>query len=354
MLRKGKKRTFLDIRGEVLPGGEQGLLSVAFAPDYQQSGLLYVYYVSNAGDLAIEEYRRASASADRSSARRVLTINHPGESNHNGASSSSAPTASSTSARATAGRRRPGRFRPGNLEPAGQDPPRRPRPSAATPSSPGSNPFVGDPGRDEIYALGLRNPFRFSFDRVSPKGPHIVIGDVGQDRFEEIDYETVAGARGANFGWNDFEGNSAFSGANRPRPRATIARSRSTASAACALIGGYVVASKKLKSVRGRYLYGDFCLGKLRSLVPELSGAKKDRALGVRVPSLSSFGLGPGAASTPPRSTARSSSSWASARGASPAANLPRSPVVGAGRPRHANHLHRRQIETTPPPCWRR
>jgi glucose/arabinose dehydrogenase len=299
VLRKGKAKTFLDIRSEVLPGGEQGLLSVAFAPDYQQSGFLYVYYVTNSGDLAIEEYKRASASsADRGSARRVLTINHPGQSNHNGGQLQFGPDGLLYIGSGDGG----GGGDPDN---SAQDTGSllgkilriNPRPSGGDPySSPGANPFVGDPGRDEIYALGLRNPFRFSFDLVSPKGPHIVIGDVGQDRFEEIDYETVAGARGANFGWNDFEGNSPFGGATPPAPARhdRPIKVYSLGGAACALIGGFVVGSKKLKSLRGRYVYGDFCIGKLRSLVPGLGGAKKDRAAGVRVPSLSSFGLGPG------------------------------------------------------------
>ena len=299
LLRKGKSKTFLDIRSEVLPGGEQGLLSVAFAPDYQQSGFLYVYYVTNSGDLAIEEYRRASASrADRGSARRLLTIGHPGQPNHNGGQLQFGPDGLLYIGTGDGG----GGGDPDN---SAQDTGSllgkilriNPRPNGGDPySSPGSNPFVGDPGRDEVYALGLRNPFRFSFDLVSPKGPYIAIGDVGQDRFEEIDYETVAGARAANFGWNDFEGNSPFGGATPPGPSRhdRPIKVYSLGGAACALIGGFVVGSKKLKSLRGRYVYGDFCIGKLRSLVPELGGAKKDRAVGVRVPSLSSFGLGPG------------------------------------------------------------
>ena len=256
LLRKGKKRTFLDIRGEVLPGGEQGLLSVAFAPDYQQSGLLYVYYVSNAGDLAIEEYRRASAtSADRSSARRVLTINHPGQSNHNGGQLQFGPDGFLYIGSGDGGGG-------GDPDDSAQDTSSLlgkilridPRPGGGDPySSPGSNPFVGDPGRDEIYALGLRNPFRFSFDLVSPKGPHIVIGDVGQDRFEEIDYETVAGARGANFGWNDFEGNAAFGGANPPAPSRhdRPIKVYSLGGGACALIGGYVVGLEAAEEPQG-------------------------------------------------------------------------------------------------------
>jgi glucose/arabinose dehydrogenase len=299
LLTKGKRRTFLDIRGQVLPGGEQGLLSVAFAPDYGQSGLLYVFYVANSGDLAIEEYRRASStSADPGSARRVLTVNHPGESNHNGGQLQFGPDGFLYIGTGDGG----GGGDPDN---SAQDTGSllgkilriNPRPSGGDPySSPASNPFVGDPGRDEIYALGLRNPFRFSFDTVSPKGPHIVIGDVGQDRFEEVDYETVAGARGANFGWNDFEGNSPFSGASPPAPNRhdRPIKVYSLNGAACALIGGFVVGSKKLKSLNGRYVYGDFCLGRLRSFVPGRKGAKKDRALGLKVESLSSFGLGPG------------------------------------------------------------
>jgi glucose/arabinose dehydrogenase len=299
LVRKGKRRVFLDIRGQVSFGGEQGLLSVAFAPDFRQSGLLYVYYVTSGGDLAIEEYRRASSTrADPASARRVLTVPHPGESNHNGGQLQFGPDGFLYAGTGDGG----GGGDPDN---SAQDTSSLlgkllridPRPSGGEAySSPGSNPFVGDPGRDEIYAIGLRNPFRFSFDRASAKGPHIVIGDVGQDRFEEIDYETVDGARGANFGWNDFEGNAPFGGASPPGPARhdRPIKVYSLAGEACATIAGFVVASAKLSSLRGRFVYGDFCVGKIRSLVPALGGAKKDRGLGVRVPMLSSFGTGPG------------------------------------------------------------
>ena len=82
-----------------------------------------------------------------------------------------------------------------------------PRPSGGQPYTvPAGNPFVGKPGRDEIYSYGLRNPFRFSFDTVTAAQPRIAIGDVGQNRIEELDYTTVAAAGGANFGWDAFEG----------------------------------------------------------------------------------------------------------------------------------------------------
>ena len=94
-----------------------------------------------------------------------------------------------------------------------------PRPSGGRPYSvPASNPFVGKPGRDEIYSYGLRNPFRFSFDTVSAKQPRIAIGDVGQNRFEELDYTTVAAASGANFGWDAFEGFAPYNEENSGTP----------------------------------------------------------------------------------------------------------------------------------------
>ena len=293
VLSKGKKKTFLDIRGQVLFGGEQGLLSVAFPPDHAASGLFYVYYVTSGGDLAIEEYRRAGKfKADRSSARRVLTVGHPGQPNHNGGQLQFGPDGFLYIGTGDGG----GGGDPDN---SAQDTNSllgkmlriNPQASGGSPyTSPSSNPFAGGGGRNEIYSVGLRNPFRFSFDLVSKGGPYLVIGDVGQDRFEEVDYETVAGANGANFGWNDFEGFSRFDGGDPPLPSRhdQPIKVTSLAGANCALIGGFVV--KSVKGLKGRYVYGDFCNSALRSFVPKLGGARKDRRVGPRVPSLSSFG----------------------------------------------------------------
>jgi hypothetical protein len=120
----------------------------------------------------------------------------------------------------------------------------------------------------------------------------MVIGDVGQDRFEEIDYLPFAAAGGANFGWNDFEGFAPFPGADPPTPSGTVRPIKvySLSGAKCALIGGYVVRDQSLRSLFHRYVYGDFCTGKIRSLVPRLGGARKDRGTGLRVRDLSSFG----------------------------------------------------------------
>ena len=236
VLRKGKRKTFLDIRGEVLPGGEQGLLSVAFAPDYQQSGFLYVYYVTNSGDLAIEEYKRASASrADRGSARRVLTVNHPGQPNHNGGQLQFGPDGFLYIGTGDGG----GGGDPDN---SAQDTGSLlgkilridPRPSGGQPyGSPGSNPFVGDPGRDEIYALGLRNPFRFSFDRVSRQGARTSSSATSARTASRRSTTRRSQEPGARTSAGTTSRATPPSAAPRRRlPRATTGRSRSTASAA--------------------------------------------------------------------------------------------------------------------------
>jgi glucose/arabinose dehydrogenase len=172
-----------------------------------------------------------------------------------------------------------------------------PRPSGNQPYSvPSSNPFVGKPGRDEIYSYGLRNPFRFSFDTVTnPTQPRIAIGDVGQNRFEELDYTTVAAARGANFGWDAFEGFSKYTEDNSgtPDPGGTtkpIFAYSHNRGGSCSIIGGYVVADHRLPSLYKRYVYADNCEGQVRSLVPHLSGASNDHKLGLSVSSPTSFG----------------------------------------------------------------
>jgi len=292
-------RPFLDIRDRVdYDGAERGLLSVAFPDDYKTSGRFYVYYVDKGGSIQIDEFHRASPTrAAPGSRRTVITIPHPVNANHNGGQM---------------------QFLGEDLYfgtgdgGAGGDPPNNaqnkdvllgkllridPLPAAGKPYSvPASNPFVGAPGRDEIYSYGLRNPFRFSFDTVTaPREPRIAIGDVGQNRFEEIDYTTVAGARGANFGWDAFEGFAPYEEANSgtPDPGNTtkpIFAYPHSRGGSCSVIGGYVVADRSLPSIYKRYLYADYCEGELRVLTPHLHRATHDHKLGLSVPSPTSFG----------------------------------------------------------------
>ncbi|MGH2923544.1 MAG: PQQ-dependent sugar dehydrogenase [Solirubrobacterales bacterium] len=300
VVRKGKKRKrpFLNIKGEVSATllNERGLLSIAFAPDYATSGLVYAFYTNRAGNLVVAEFGRGGGDldADEGSQRVLLDIPHPGASNHNGGQIQFGPDGLLYVATGDGGGA-------GDPDDSAQNPDSLlgkilridPRPSATRPYTiPPDNPFAAGGGRPEVYALGLRNPYRFSFDAVSGPEPRIVIADVGQFRFEEIDYETVAGARGANFGWNDFEGFERFSGANAPAPASDekpIYAYR-TRRKSCSVIGGFVGRGAAPGPVSGRYLFGDFCNGRLRTLVPDLGGARKIRRLGVTVPALTSFG----------------------------------------------------------------
>jgi glucose/arabinose dehydrogenase len=284
-----RPRTFLDVRGLVGYGGEEGLLSVAFPPDYARSKRFYVYYTDDAGDIRVDEFRRRTATrASIGSRREVIRVPHPENSNHNGGQLQFLDNLLY--------------FGTGDGG-SGGDPPDNaqnedvllgkllridPRAAGGRPYSvPSSNPFVGRAGRDEIYSFGLRNPFRFSFDTTKAQ-PRIAIGDVGQDRFEELDYLTVGRANGANFGWDAFEG---FAKYEAPHPGGTVkpifayGRSRG-----CTIIGGYVVRDPRLRGLRGRYVYADLCEGQLRSLVPHLKRASGDRGLGLRVETPSSFG----------------------------------------------------------------
>ncbi|MFN8161615.1 MAG: PQQ-dependent sugar dehydrogenase [Solirubrobacterales bacterium] len=290
-------RPFLDLAGRIEDGYvEQGLLSMAFAPDYASSGRLYVDYTDRAGDSRIVEFRRSAADplrADPASARVVLRQDQPFE-NHNGGQLSFGPDGFLYVGFGDGGDA-------GDPDRNGEDLGTflgkilriDPAPSGGRPYSvPPGNPFVGRPGaRPEIYSYGLRNPWRFSFDAATGA---LAIGDVGQDRFEEVDYVPRGAGRGANFGWSALEGRAPFNrdqarlARNAIAPALTYGRSRG-----CSVTGGYTVRDPALTALRGRYLYGDYCSGELRSFVPpgEAGGrARDDRPVGLEVPQLSSFG----------------------------------------------------------------
>jgi glucose/arabinose dehydrogenase len=274
-----KRRTFTNIGGNVSTGGERGLLSVAFAPDYASSRLLYVYFTDRSGDIVIAEMRADADGrhAAPTSLRPLVVVPHPNHSNHNGGQLQFGPDGMLYAGTGDGGG-------------AGDAPDNAQNPNSRLGKLLRINPASGAVG---IYSIGLRNPFRFSFDTISDPGqPRLVIGDVGQNRFEEIDYLPFAAANGANFGWNDFEGFAPFPGAHPPTPGGTVKPIKiyALSGGKCALIGGYVVRDARLRSLFRRYVYGDFCAGKIRSLIPRQGGARKDRGTGLRVPNLSSFG----------------------------------------------------------------
>jgi len=294
VLRKGKPlaRPFLDISDQVVFQGEEGLFSIAFPPDYRKSRRFYVYYTNP--DLVIDEFKQRRGSpteANPLSQRNVLTIPHRDFGNHNGGQLQFGPdgrlwlaTGDGGGGGDTLDNARNVNSLLGKL--LRIDPTSKKGPYAI----PKDNPFVGRDGADEIYAYGLRNPWRFSFDSATGD---LAIADVGQDQVEEVDFLTRAAARGANFGWPQFEGTQPFDSA-RPGPDPPtppiFTYSSAGGSGNCSITGGYVVRDESLPTLFGRYVYADLCAGQLRSFVPALAGASDDKPLGPSVAMPTSFG----------------------------------------------------------------
>ena len=295
VLRDGQllDQPFLNLRDRVRYGGEQGLLSVAFDPKYERNRRFYVYYTNGAGNIEVDGFRRKRSSATRAAAgsrSRVITVKHPAYSNHNGGQLQFGPdgmlymgTGDGGSAGDPDGNAQNRNSLLGKL--LRIDPKR-----AGGYLTPKSNPFDGRRGRDEIYALGLRNPYRFSFDSRSGD---IFIGDVGQDAWEEIDHVSRRRLGGSNFGWDLLEGNHDFDGHNPPAHYRRPALEYSSRGGGCAVTGGYVVRGAQLPALAGRYLYADFCIGEIRSFDPSSPGPS-DASAGLEVDQPSSFGEGAG------------------------------------------------------------
>jgi glucose/arabinose dehydrogenase len=295
VMRDGRKlgTPFLDLRGQVSTGSEQGLLSMAFAPDYAGSGLFYVYFTDRGGDTRVVEYRRATANrADPGSARQLLFQNQP-ESNHNGGLVMFGPDDRLYIGLGDGGGGGDRHGPIGNAQDLGTllgkilriDP----RPDGGRPYGiPASNPFVDRSGaRDEVYSYGLRNPWRFSFDR---RTGDLIIGDVGQNEVEEIDFVRRGRGRGANFGWRPFEGRARYApGESAPgHVRPVIQRFHSRGN--CSITGGVVVRDRSLLALRGRYVFGDFCRGRIERARLTAGRARAQRTTRLRVDSLASFG----------------------------------------------------------------
>jgi glucose/arabinose dehydrogenase len=285
---------FLDLSSKVVAGGEQGLLGLAFAPDYATSGRFYVDYTDRNGDTRIVEYRRGTSPdrADPDSARQLIFQDQP-ESNHNGGQLAFGPDGLLYVGLGDGGGGYDQHGTIGNGQSLGTllgkilriDP----RASGGRPYGiPRENPFVGRRGaKPAIYAWGLRNPWRFSFDRANGD---LTIGDVGQDRIEEIDFRARGTGRGANFGWRAWEGRSRIDPGLRVAHDVKPVLQYTHDRGGCSVTGGYVIRDPRLRALAGRYVYGDFCAGDLFTARLRQGGASGRRALGLHVGSLSSFG----------------------------------------------------------------
>ena len=252
---------------------ERGLLSMAFSPSYATNGLFYVFLTAEAdGSLKIYELRRSANPnvADPSYRRQLVSIPHPGAANHNGGQLQFGRDGylyASTGDGGTGGANAP------NLSSElGKILRINPATGAAAPGNPS--------GR--IWSYGLRNPWRFSFDRATGD---LVIGDVGEVTTEEINWATGATpGRNLNFGWPTCEGPG-----TQPACQADPVITRSHGSDGfCAIVGGYVVRDPSVPSLNGRYVYGDNCNSSIWSAAPRTGAG--DAATALTVSTLTSFG----------------------------------------------------------------
>lgn len=298
VMNRGRKlnRPFLDIGGRISSGGEQGLLSIAFPPDYRKTGRFYLYFTDRDGDIRIEEFRRSTPTTARTAGRRVIEIPHPSYDNHNGGQMHFLGNLLYFGTGDGGGGGDP----EGNAQNVesllGKLIRIDPRRAGGRPYTvPVSNPFVGGPGRDEIYSTGLRNPFRWSFDLRQAGSPRIFLADVGEADWEEINYLTVSAARGANFGWNAYEGRSPFDGFSGSRPDGTVVpKVVMPHPDNCSVIGGIVVEDPGLGALRGRYLFADFCRSGLLSTSGRPADGAPVRGTGINIGQVSSIGEGSG------------------------------------------------------------
>ena len=256
--------TFLDIRRKIKSGGEQGLLSMVFDPGYAQNHTFYVSYTDTNGDSRVARYRSANGVGVPSSEKQLLFVDQPYD-NHNGGEL---------------------QFNRGYLYfglgdgGSGGDPEQR----AQNMGTKLGKLLRLNPSRGgwQIVALGLRNPWRFSFDAKD----NLWIGDVGQNKYEEIDFRAATRVgRLANYGWSRYEGRSSFDSSHALTRRGDLVFPVAIYSHPehCSVTGGYVVG--------GRYYYGDFCSGQIWSFRAG-NGRLSAPVTSGKVPSLSSFGVG--------------------------------------------------------------
>jgi glucose/arabinose dehydrogenase len=293
MLRDGRRSTFLDISDRVRTEGEEGLLSIAFHPDYARNRRYVVYYVDNEGWIVVAQFRatRSGNGTRPGSGRTVIRQRHT-RVNHKGGQVQFGPDGMLYTGFGDGG--------------GGGDPDRNgqslasllgkilridPNPNGGY-RVPADNPFRGRNGaRGEIFAYGLRNPWRFSFDR---RTGDLTIGDVGQDEVEEIDFlKASRGTRrvrgGANFGWSVFEGRRRYRDGSVPGHVQPVLQ-RFHRSGSCSITGGYVIRDRALGALRGAYVYGDLCDARLRIARISSGRLRGGRLLGVGVQQLVSFG----------------------------------------------------------------
>jgi hypothetical protein len=306
LVQEGAVSVFADLRANVsCCGGEQGLLSIALAPDFDTSGRLFVDYIGKEAqpEIHVAELRASGASAPLSTLRQILAIPHPNQSNHYGGQLQFGPEGDLFVSTGDGGGSNDQEHNAqGIAKPLGKILRLDPDPSGVLPYTvPADNPFATGTGWEPlVWSYGLRNPFRFSFDR---DGSALLIGDVGQSAREEVDRAPAPSfGRGANYGWNCREGKVSGPATDEgcaehagtfTEPIFDYEHNEPPGSGGprCAIIGGYVVHDPSLGSLDGRYVYGDNCSPGIRSIEPTAPDpSATDRSEGFAVKGLTSFG----------------------------------------------------------------
>jgi glucose/arabinose dehydrogenase len=266
---------FLDIRNLVKSGGEQGLLSLAFHPRYASNRLFYVNYTDRNGDTRVVEYRSRTGKKPVR-VRQLLFVDQPYE-NHNGGQLAFGPD---------------GYLYAGTGDGGGQGDPNGNAQNLQSRLGKLLRLNVNRPGADwEIVGYGLRNPWRFSFDRATGD---LYIADVGQYEWEEIDYTPRSSPGLENYGWDVREGNHSYE-SKQPNPAGTLVDPvyEYGHDEGCSITGGFVYRGANVPAARGRYFFGDYCTGYVWSLVVRDGVATSVRRYPFTVEALSSFGEGP-------------------------------------------------------------
>lgn len=280
---------FLDIRDRVGDqGNEQGLLGLAFHPDFEANGFFYVNYTDNGGDTVIARFHAppGAEAADPGSEHEILTYAQPYP-NHNGGGLAFGPDGRLYIGAGDGGSA-------GDPEERAQNPDTllgkllRIDVDGGDPYAiPADNPFSDGGGRPEIWDLGLRNPWRFAFD---PQSGDLYLADVGQNQWEEVNVLPAGTPGGQNLGWDFREGFDLFEGLTPPGltdPVAVYSHNEG-----CSVTGGVVVRDPALPAWNGIYLYGDYCTGRIWGLVRDADGAWQNDALFDTGFQITSFGVG--------------------------------------------------------------
>ena len=265
---------FLDVSGLIISGGERGLLGLAFHPNYSSNGYFYIFYTAaEDGALTIVRYTVSSGDpnvADPNSAFPIISIPHPGAANHNGGMLAFGPDGMLYISTGDGGGAGDPNGNAQNIDVLlGKI--LRLNVDIAPPFIPSDNPFVGGPGADEIWAYGLRNPWRFTFDKTTGD---LYIGDVGQGCYEELDQQLASSNGGENYGWNELEGLKCYDKAgggsncnlpptcnfsNKTMPVLVYAHADNPAYQA--ITGGYVYRGLQSCPLAGKYIYADYGSG---------------------------------------------------------------------------------------------